>query len=348
MRSASALRSNAGFTLVELLMATALTATIAGISLMALRGMSDAMDGATLTADLNVNLRNTLNLMTRDLLGAGGRNIPVGGIPVPSGDDVLPIVRPSPGNALAFPAGPTVHAVTHGNDMGPAIGDDPNTPEVEGVRTDIVTILMTDPTIALDGVPLVDVSADGSRVTVDADVVIDGSDNGITPGDLIWLRNGLGSTLVMVTSRDGQTLEFATGDAMNLNQPDAASGSITQLLGTPGDPIPPVTATRVQLLTYYIDDSDRERPRLMRQINMREPRAIGVVIDNLQLTFDLVDGVDNPVNVAAPASPAQIRKGNLFLSGRSFRPWRRTRAFLRTAVATQVSLRSLAFVDRYQ
>jgi type II secretory pathway pseudopilin PulG len=341
-------QSEAGFTMVELLTATAITVTVFGLSLTALRGMSDAVDGATLNADLNVNLRNTLNLMTRDLIAAGGRNIPVGGVPIPSGAGAVPIVRPSPDDALTFPAGRTIPALTPGDALGPSIGDNPNTLEVEGTPTDLVTILMTDPTLALDSLPLDSLAADGASAVVNDAIRIDGNDNGVTPGDLIWLRNGLGNTLVMVTARNGQTMEFARGDAMNLNQPDAEAGSVTQLLGAAGGPVPPTTATRVQMITYYLDVADRSRPRLVRRINVREPRIIGDVIENLQLSYDLVDGAANPVNVAAPANPGQIRKASLSLAGRSYRPWRRTSSLLRTSVATQVSLRSLSFVDRYQ
>lgn len=336
----------AGFSLIEVMIAMSLTSVVLAVTLTSYREMSDAADGAGLTTDMNVNLRSTVNLMTRDLLGAGGRNIPVGGLPVPSGPDALPIRRPSPLDDLTFPAAPTIPAVTPGNGLGPAIGDNPDTVAVEGVQTDVVTILATDPTLPLDSVPLAAVAPNGRSVTVDPAVPIDGT-NGVAAGDLIWLRNALGNTLMMVTARNGQNIEFGDGDVMALNQVDAQAGTVMQLLGG-GGPILPITATRVQMITYYIDDTDRARPRLVRRLNMREPRVIGVVVDNLQLTYDLVDGVNNPTNVADPMNANQIRKANLFVAGRSSRPWRRTQEFVRTAVSTQISLRSLAFVDRYQ
>ena len=71
-----------------------LLTVVLGIALTGFQGMSDTSDGAALMADTNLNLRNALNVMTRDLLSAG-RNIPVGGIAIPSGD-AADIVRPSP------------------------------------------------------------------------------------------------------------------------------------------------------------------------------------------------------------------------------------------------------------
>jgi hypothetical protein len=100
------------------------------------------------------------------------------------------------------------------------------------------------------------------------------------------------------------------------------------------------------MLTYYVDTTT-EPPRLMRQINYNAPRAVAVGIDNMQLSYDIADGINNPTNVKAPANPNQIRKVNLYLSARS-RTRARSGQFLRNSLATQIALRSLAFVDRYQ
>ena len=47
-------------------------------------------------------------------------------------------------------------------------------------------------------------------------------------------------------------------------------------------------------------------------------------------------------------SPNQIRKVNFVLTGRTRLPLRSTRQFSHKTLVTQVSLRSLAFVDRYR
>jgi hypothetical protein len=47
-----------------------------------------------------------------------------------------------------------------------------------------------------------------------------------------------------------------------------------------------------------------------------------------------------------PCSPNQIRKVNIILSGRSSRAMKGTKQFFRNTLTTQVSLRSLSFVDR--
>ena len=49
-----------------------------------------------------------------------------------------------------------------------------------------------------------------------------------------------------------------------------------------------------------------------------------------------------------PCFPNQIRKVNIMLSARSRLPRRGTQQFFRNRLVTQVSLRSLAFVDHYR
>jgi len=171
----------------------------------------------------------------------------------------------------------------------------------------------------------------------------------ITAGDLIYFNNALGSAIQYVTGVNGQTISFDQGDPLNLNQPNR-QGSITSLRS--GGSYPPTTATRVWLVTYYLDTTtDPQTPRLIRRINNRPGQVVGLVLEDLQLSYDLVDGVTNPANVkdpVAPYSPNQIRKVNLFISGRSSAQIRNTNQFLRHSLTTQISLRSLAFVNRYQ
>ena len=105
------------------------------------------------------------------------------------------------------------------------------------------------------------------------------------------------------------------------------------------------------MLTYYIDDSVPDSPRLMRVLNNREPRPIAMEVEDLQITYDLVDGVTNPTGIDAPVAPnsaSQIRKANLLISGRSYKKLRGTDTYQRQSVTTQISLRSLSFFDRYQ
>jgi hypothetical protein len=242
---------------------------------------------------------------------------------------------------LAFPADETtIAAVIPGQGLGPAIN---------GVATDMVTVLMTDTTLALDAEFLTNISADGSTATVDPATPIDDPATGIQAGDLVMFSNSLGNALQMVTGRNGQTIAFDANDEMNLNQRDVGQGTVIQLQSAPGE-YPDTTATRVLMISYYLDASDPDRPRLIRRVNFGPERVIAVGVENVQLTYDLVDGDTNPVNLPEPVlpnTPDQIRKANIFLAGRSSQEWRRTGQLVRSSLSTQVSLRNLSFRDRY-
>lgn len=332
-------RDDSGFTLVEMLIAGVITSVALAIAMTAFQGMAQTSEGASLLSDVNLSLRSTLNLMTRDLLSSG-RDIPVGGIAIPSGAGATAVKRPSPpGTTRVFDEDWVVlPAVSPGDGLGPVVG---------GQATDIVTILVADPDFQKVSA---DVAEDGSSADIDDDREIDGP-LGLAIGDLIMFEAAGHRALQMVTGVTGQTLEFASGDEMNINQRGAGQGTIMDLLPFAEDPTDPslhvMEATRVLMISYYVDDSISGKPVLVRRLNLGPERAIGIGVENLQVTYDLVDGEDNPLNVAQPELPNQIRKANVFLTGRSYREWGRTQDYLRTSVSTQMSLRSLAFVDRY-
>ncbi len=109
---------------------------------------------------------------------------------------------------------------------------------------------------------------------------------------------------------------------------------------------------RVWLVSYYIDSTtDPQVPRLIRQVNAGSRLAIALGVENLQFTYDLIDGITNPSNVETPVSPLspnQIRKANLFLAARSLDKSLPSNQYLRNSMASSVGLRSLSFVDRYR
>jgi hypothetical protein len=192
------------------------------------------------------------------------------------------------------------------------------------------------------------------------------------------LVKGSASALVQITRIVNQQVFFDAGDSLGLNQTAAADGTAGELRNTaPVDTTPAAgccvstTATRIRLITYYLDvTTDPRRPRLVRRMNNGHPtdfdNALGTIvafdIEDLQITYDIVDGVTNPSNVRMndadldgtgacapdPCSPNQIHKVNILLAGRSRIPMRGTQQFFRNRLVTQVSLRSLSFVDRYQ
>lgn len=328
-----------GFTLVEAIIAAALAMIVLGSALSAFNSSMGLADTSRIVSETNHSLQAAMSLMVRDLLQTG-QGIPTGGIPLPSGAGATAVNRPAPA-AATFPATwETLPAISPGSAAGPT---------VLGVTTDIVNIVYRDQTINLNQFPLDAISTDGLTMTVNAGTNIGGAD-GLRPGDLILFSNPNGNAMQTVTSVAGQVVTMATADPMNLNQPGAAAGNLLAI----GDAglFPPTTAVRVTMVSYYIDvTTDPTLPRLVRQMNAGARLAIALGVENVQFTYDIVDGATNPINVNAPSganSAHQIRKVRLFISARSLDPGPVTHQFMRNSMATDVGLRSLSYVDRYK
>jgi hypothetical protein len=350
------LGSEQGFTIVELLVASMITLAVIGLSLTT---FSDAMrlnDTVGNIADSSQNLRAGTNMLVRDLLQAG-RNIPTGGIPIPSGNGSTGIHRPSPPNKgylFDNTTATTLQAITTGASMGPTI---------EGKATDMVTILMddsvlgdltpvkvwnatgTDPKLAQDGSSL-DV---GSKLAWLQGNPAEGIP-AIAVGDLILFTAPAGYAMQVVTKIQSPVIHFEPNDPFNLNQRSAEAGSITQILGST------MQAKRVLMWTYYVHEEAAGVPRLMRALNMFPPQALAGVIEDLSLSYDLVDGETNPTNVKTlpytdngkTYTASQVRKANVHVGVRAETKGLRDEDYVRNHLSTVVSLRNLAYVDRYK
>jgi len=104
---------------------------------------------AVSVADMQHNVRSGLNQMTRDLIQTG-QGIPLGGIPMPSGAGITPVVRPGPGGMTFAADAVAIPALNPGPGLGALVG------------TDIVTLLYADQRLALDEFALDGIAADGS------------------------------------------------------------------------------------------------------------------------------------------------------------------------------------------
>ena len=337
------MKGDGGYSLVELMVATLVTMVVLATTLGALNDGIRAADTAGLVGEMQHNSRTALNMMRRDLMQAG-QGIPIGGIPIPSGAGAVPINRPGPGGSMTFP---TTWVQFPAVSPGQALG-----PNILGQVTDMITILYADATLPMNENPLASIQSDGSRMTIGAGGLTQAVAESIQVGDLIMFSNAFGNAIQEITGSNpgGQTADFDTTDSMNLNQRTAPAGTIMQLQDSPGS-FPPTTGTRIWMITYYVDDSTPDSPRLMRVVNNGTPRPIALEIEDLQITYDLVDGVTNPSGVDEPTAPnsaAQIRKVNLVLASRSHKKQRITGQYQRQSLTTQVSLRSLSFFDRYQ
>ena len=356
--------SEGGFTMLELLVSTAISLIVIGTATMAFKDGVGMNELVTQVADASQNLRSGANLLVRDLMQTG-RGIPIGGISIPlASAGATQILRPSPPGFSYFfnnTTATTLSAITTGAQLGPTI---------DGRATDIVTLLMGD-SILDDflGQPLqVNVSAtpgsvpklaaDGSSFSVGTNTGWIGGDplNGrapVKPGDLILFTNPNGSTAIQTVTRvDTSNVYFEANsdDTFNLNQRTVSAGSITQMLGTV------LTAQRVIMYTYYVDATTGGVPRLMRRLNQSAGQALAGVVEDLELSYDVVDGAINPTDVrdlpytasGVTYSANLIRKANIHIGVRSEVMSMKQRDYRRNHLSTVVSLRNLAFIDRYR
>jgi type II secretory pathway pseudopilin PulG len=364
-------KSESGFTLVELMLASTITLVVMGVAFSTFKDALALNETVIQVTDASQNLRAGTNLLIRDLLQAG-RNIPTGGIAIPSGPKAKAISRPGPpGTGYFFDNddadATTLTAITTGAGLGP---------KISGKRTDLVTILMGDPYLEpLSVYPsnvigdLPRLAADGSSFDLGSDTKWLGGDpaNAVPPiaeGDLIYFSNSKGTTLQTVTDVTDSVVSFEADDPFNLNQRNAGVGSITELLPKPcADPpaecYEGVGIRRVLMFTYYVHEETPGVPRLMRQVNHGEPQALAGVVETLDLSYDLVGGTQNPTNlkslpqaatvggVSVTYSANQVRKVNLRVGVRTEFISPRTKDYLRNHVSTVISLRNLAYVDRY-
>ena len=378
------MKKKSGFTLVELIIGMAVTMVALAAAVMMFRDSTKANTNVTQASDMSDNMRAGLNLIVQDLIQTG-TGIPTGGISIPNTINAAgcnigkPVNRPPAVLNLTF-QGPNsankgcnviLPAIEPGNGLGPVVTSPDGT---SGPTTDIITVLYADNTLALDQKPINGptcpkgaIAADGSSVTFDPTCVTIGAASiPVNPGDLLMIYNGNNSNGILqtVSSVSGPTLTFNAGDAFNLNGRTAseASGTILTLqnltAGKPNGTYPGTSCTRVWMITYFLDaTADPKHPMLMRAVNFNTPQPVAETLENLQFTYNFADGTTPaPVNqFTVPTVPApggdnenQIRSVNVYLGARSTTTAATTGKYVRTNLATQVALRSMAYFNTYK
>ncbi|HUL33133.1 MAG TPA: prepilin-type N-terminal cleavage/methylation domain-containing protein [Candidatus Eisenbacteria bacterium] len=380
----------AGFTMIELMIAMAVTMVILYAAVAAFKDAQQTSQVITQSADMTENLRNGLNFIIQDVQQAG-TGIPTGGIPIPytsNGSSTNPcgttaaINRPILGGKGTFPpCNSVLPAVEPGSMLGPAItAPDASTGTVQNPNsiTDEISVMYADNTAHLEtspiyaaksvsppspGCPNGKLQLTGTLLQITFDptcVTIGNAGIAIQPGDLILLNNSLGSALVYVTNVAGQTLSFASGDPYSLNGRSDTSGTVKQLMTSStcngsNACFPTTTAMRVWMISYYLDNiSSPPYIRLVRQVNFNTPTPVGETLENLQFTYNFIDGVTNPASQATVPtgnSESQIRTVNVWLGARTaylVHEGSNKSLFARNNIMTQISLRSMAYVNKYQ
>jgi len=236
------------------------------------------------------------------------------------------------------------------------------------------------------------IATDGTSLTVPTNSpwLVGDTTNDTPPiavGDIVLFKNIYGMAMQTVTSLDSTHVNFAANDSthdwFHLNQRNTSfTGTIYCLKTPPAGTTPPntcdattspatlpipssvVSATfpntaimRMLMITYYVDNTTSPgTPRLMRMINHFTAQALAGVVEDLDLTYDLVDPSNDAVAglTSLPYTlngltytANMIKKVNVHMGVRSSIITNPTQQYVRTHINTAVDVRSIASVDRY-
>jgi type II secretory pathway pseudopilin PulG len=345
--------SSRGFSLVESLLALAMGLLLMASVMELFRQAINVNTKVAQRSEMQQNVLAALNMMSQDLSMAA-TGFPQGGLQLPYGtgtsarfcvgtDNVQHLSRPALRDWL--------FVITPGDGL----------VLVDGVSTDVVTLVYRDPTIPLDMSPLASISNDGTSITLSSNgeyqTALNAAGNvPVQPGDVLVLYNAKGYASAVVTSASGNSINMESGvDPLQFNQTAAAVGNIQALKNFPATTpayMASTAAFRIQIITYYIDNSTN---RLMRQVNCSAPVPVAENITNLQFTFDIFrEGVGGGATAELPTfdfaqgqSPNQIRKVNITVAFASSEEEITSGKKNFTTLKTSVSVRNLAFRDRY-
>lgn len=344
--------------LIEVLVALALTVVLLGVAFGFLNDLQSMTESVSAMSEVNENLRASADLIARDFYAAG-TSIPIGGVPIPSMNGITSVKRPGPGKTV-FPStgngsgGIVLSVITPGQGLSGFIN---------GKLSDEVTILTTDERWISQNLPVANItSSSSSGYTVSVNVpgpptctqnctMAPGGAYNVNVGDLMMFSSSAGYALGMVTQVDtNSNILYFVSDPLGLDQVCAGApgcgGTIDSLQS--GGRYPPVTLTKVDMITYYLDNSNPAHPyTLMRELDNSAPNPVAYGIDNLQFTYDLSTGGAGNTNLPSPPNPNQISKVNLWISGISSHALRRSRQYYSNSVASAITLRNLEYVDKY-
>ena len=371
----------AGFTLVEVLVAVTVMLVILAATLSTLTDAIHATEGVTLMADTQENLRASMNYIVRDLVQAG-EGLSQTGITIPNSGTSTPtsaVNRPGPSGIGTFPTSWSVLPLIS---PGPLLG--PATNATGATKTDLITVVYADNTLLdsnqhwLNEFPIntpgggtncsgatpkangtIVTSGSTTTITFDSTCVnINTGNTALAGGDVILLQaNGGGMALLSISSAtpaSNQIVFNSTTDPFKLNNSGQAAGTISQIQSPAGSgTYTTTTATRIWMITYYVDNSNPNTPMLMRQVNMKPAQEIGEVIDNIQFIYDVVAASSSPPTVSSYTSPTAaqlpyIRDIYVWLFGRSESTFSVTKQYFRNNLQTAVSIRSLNFYNEFK
>jgi len=342
-------KSNRGFTLIEMMisMAIGMVLVVAAAKL-----YTQALKATLVTsrkAELQQDFRAASNLLQRDIsmagagaLGQQGIATNAIGLPVSGTHPVYPCSGLTTcnyigGAPVAYPTSsgaPYIYSIIPGPSLGITVT------AAQG-PTDIISVVAADATLALNCyTPSIDPT--GVIVTFQLPNPVPGTCVlptgiltpqalnaaviGLQAGDMILFGNnavGVITSAVATCAPTGTntacyTVSFAASDPGHINQPSAATGSLSQFVASTHPASSPIAVSAVRLITvtYYLDisPSDGVTPRLMRIQSGKTPAPVAENVVYLKFSYDINNGgviVANQASLPANTTPSMITKVNI-------------------------------------
>jgi len=338
-------RTHRGFSVFELIVAMGLATVVLGGALALTSQAIGISDMVSQRSDMQQNGRVAINMIARDA-SLAGTGFPVSGIQLPGGTG-------SQDSFFACDEATGCHVTNNvytAERLYATLPGQAGGPTINGVATDVITLVFDDPTTNFDQFVFTDMEATGKKIYFDPATTPAWNDAavGFKVGDVVLLNNSMGIAAATVTRLHDDHIHLDPGnkDPLDFNQQGTSGfGSAVHIYG------PPTTGRRINIVTYYIDNSDPNIPMLMRQVNAHPPMAVAEYVENLQVTYDIYDdnaAVATAELVDAGGQPNQIRKTNITLTVRSPGETMIGRDFQRITLTTSVGPRNLTYKDRYE
>jgi len=338
-------KSSAGFSLLELLVASAIGLVVVLTMTSLFKVAMDATFTVTQRAEVQQNMRAAIELMSQDITHAGA-GLPTGGLQLATNGVskfdcdqtstcyVNSHLYPNnigtgvpnymygilPGYANGVQGGAVIpNASTARNDSITSIYADYNFPlsnfnfyAVSG--TSVCVALVATPTL---GVPTNILAPGGLNVGDVLLFYVQSQGNGTSSTGTSWVQTAAVAAETTGITTGGSdptghctgttwTLTFNAADPLNMNQ-TSGSNNLTSAFAAPGT----MTVSRLNVVTYYLQvpaaGGTVQTPRLMRQVNGLSPVPVADNIINLQMSYDVIDAATGylSANLANPIGSGQ-------------------------------------------
>jgi type IV pilus assembly protein PilW len=373
-------KSQRGFTLLELLVASSIGLTVILVMTSLFKAGMDATMKVTQRAETQQNVRAAIQLMTKDISLAGA-GLPSGGLQLGTGGlskfacnqtgicYITGDTYPNSGGGAPNYMYPIEPGFAVGVQNGAVI------PSAPGQINSSITTAYCDYNFPLSNFRFTFPSGTSASVAVINGGVTPNNilaPGGLQVGDLLMFQvsvpsngaagnpngNSLVQTAAVVAEITGipnnNSINFNTGDALNFNF-SSGSNNLASVATASGAANAQTNVCRLQVVSYFLQvppaGGTVQQPRLMRQVNGLNAVPVADGIINLQFTYDVIDTVNGTVvanqqdPIGAGESPSLIQKVNIWIMGQSLTTNgnRAQNMYLATSVAT----RDMSFCNSY-